>query len=113
MKPDTSNWQDDRSYDFFDTLSIEGLAWECLRRYQPYQDDYASLVEAGARTQPLPDDMQQRWGLRFPGEARSFGHPATGGVVMVKRSRRSFSDDASGFSAFRLEQPHRQLHCGA
>ncbi|MEZ5801964.1 MAG: DUF6499 domain-containing protein [Rhizobiaceae bacterium] len=48
MRPDTSNWRDDRSYDFFDTLPIEGLAWECLRRYRPYQDDYARLVDAGA-----------------------------------------------------------------
>ena len=69
MRPDTSNWRDDRSYDFFDTLPIEGLAWECLRRYRPYQDDYASLVDAGAETQPLPDDRQQRWGLRFPGRS--------------------------------------------
>ena len=47
MRHDTSDWRDDRSYDFFDTLPIEGLAWECLRRYQPYQDDYAGLVDAG------------------------------------------------------------------
>ncbi|RXF68973.1 transcriptional regulator domain-containing protein [Hansschlegelia zhihuaiae] len=84
MRPDTSNWRDDRSYDFFDTLPIEGLAWECLRRYQPYQADYASLLNARAETQPLPDAMQQRWGLRFPRKTRSFRHAATGGVVVVE-----------------------------
>ena len=45
MRPDTSNWRDDRSYDFLDALPIEGLAWECLRRHLPYQDHYATLVD--------------------------------------------------------------------
>ena len=48
MRPDTSDWRNDRCYDFFDTLPIEGLAWECLRRHIPYQKQYASLVDASA-----------------------------------------------------------------
>ena len=36
MRPDTSNWRDDRSYDFFDTLPIEGLACRIsMRRGTP------------------------------------------------------------------------------
>ncbi len=113
MRHDTSDWRDDRSYDFFDTLPIEGLAWECLRRYQPYQDDYAGLVDAGVETHPLPDDMQQRWGLRFPRKTKSFCHAATGGVVAVERPRRPLSDNPAEFSAFRFKQPHRQIRRGA
>ena len=112
MRPDTSNWRDDRSYDFFDTLPIEGLAWECLRRYRPYQDEYAGLVEVGAETQPLPDDRQRRWGLRFPRETRSFCPTATGGVVAAERSRRPLSDSAAELSAVQLKQPSRQVRCG-
>ena len=113
MRHDTSDWRDDRSYDFFDTLPIEGLAWECLRRYQPYQDDYAGLVDAGVETHPLPDDMQQRWGLRFPRKTKSFCHAATGGVVAVERPCRPLSGNPAEFSAFRFKQPHRQVRCGA
>ncbi|MFN5040039.1 MAG: transcriptional regulator domain-containing protein [Bradyrhizobium sp.] len=113
MRPDISNWRDDRSYDFFDTLPIEGLAWECLRRYQPYQSDYASLVDTGAGTRPLPDDMQQRWGLRFPRKTKSFRRAATGGVVVVERPRCPLSDNPAGLSPFRFKQPHREIHRGA
>ena len=112
MRPDTSNWRDDRSYDFFDTLPIEGLAWECLRRYRPYQDDYARLVDAGAETQPLPDDRQQRWGLRFPCKTRSFCPTATSGVVAAERSRRNLSDSTAELSAVQLKPPRRQVCCG-
>ena len=112
MRPDTSNWRDDRSYDFFDTLPIEGLAWECLRRYQPYQSEYASLIDAGAETQPLPDERQQRWGLRFPRKTKSFCLTATGGVVVTKRSRRTLSDNAPDLSAFRLKQSRRPVRRG-
>ncbi|MFG1193457.1 transcriptional regulator domain-containing protein, partial [Xanthobacter flavus] len=44
MKPDTSRWREDASYGYFDALSVEGLAWECLRRDEAYQDHYQSLV---------------------------------------------------------------------
>ncbi|MFG1193465.1 transcriptional regulator domain-containing protein, partial [Xanthobacter flavus] len=44
MKPDTSRWREDASYVYFDTLSVEGLAWECLRRDETYQEHYQSLV---------------------------------------------------------------------
>ena len=66
MRPNTSDWRNDRSYDFLDTLSTEGLAWECLRRRHPYQDQYANLVRARTETLPLPREQQRRWGLRFP-----------------------------------------------
>lgn len=32
MKPDTSRWRDQNQYEFYDDLSVEGVAWECLRR---------------------------------------------------------------------------------
>lgn len=69
MKPDISRWRDHRSYDFYDSLPPEGLAWECLRRDKPYQAYYRRLTNAGATDLPLPSHAEQRWGLRFPSTA--------------------------------------------
>ncbi|WP_051357372.1 transcriptional regulator domain-containing protein [Azorhizobium doebereinerae] len=65
MKPDTSRRRDDASYDYFDNLSVEGLAWECLRRDEAYQDHYLSLVITGAGAEPLLREVEQRWGSNF------------------------------------------------
>ncbi|WP_365832871.1 DUF6499 domain-containing protein [Brevundimonas sp.] len=65
MKPDTSQWRDRKSYDYFDALETEGLAWECLRRCVPYQQHYANLVIERLETAPLSLDAERRWGLRF------------------------------------------------
>lgn len=65
MKPDTSRWRDDNSYNFFDNLPVEGLAWECLRRSDSYQRFYLALLRLGTERQPFPPEEQKRWGLRF------------------------------------------------
>ncbi|MGO4557898.1 MULTISPECIES: transcriptional regulator domain-containing protein [Phyllobacteriaceae] len=70
MRPEASQWRDPDSYAFFDALSVEGLAWECLRRCEDYYRQYHELVSAGAEAAPLNLDAQRRWGLRFPGPAR-------------------------------------------
>ncbi|SDD06887.1 hypothetical protein SAMN05216337_100789 [Bradyrhizobium brasilense] len=68
MRPDTSEWRDRKSYDYFDALHIEGLAWECLRRSAQYQQHYAALVLERLETTALPLETEQHWGLRFPRE---------------------------------------------
>ena len=72
MKPDISRWRDHRSYDFYDSLPPEGLAWECLRRDKSYQAYYRRLTKAGAKDLPLPPDAEQCWGLRFRRESFAF-----------------------------------------
>lgn len=67
MKPDTSRWRERFNYDFFDDLPVEGLAWECLRRDEYYQSLYHNLVSAKVETEPLPQEAERRWGLRFRG----------------------------------------------
>ena len=69
MRPDTSDWRDDSRYDYFDSLPVEGLAWECLRRFVPYQELYSGLVNAATEAAPLPKDAEQLWGLRFRRQA--------------------------------------------
>ncbi|MER8646566.1 DUF6499 domain-containing protein [Mesorhizobium sp. M1252] len=69
MRPDTSHWRDNDSYDYFDTLPIEGLAWECLRRHEPYQRHYQALLTTRAEKAPFQPETQRLWGLRFPGQA--------------------------------------------
>lgn len=70
MKPDTSHWREQHSYDFFDDLTNEGLAWECLRRQEQYQRRYRALVADHADNSPLSLGDQRRWGLRFPRAAK-------------------------------------------
>ncbi|WP_457153660.1 transcriptional regulator domain-containing protein [Mesorhizobium sp. P5_C1] len=69
MRPDTSHWRDNASYDYFDTLPVEGLAWECLRRHEPYQRHYQALLTTRAEKAPFHLETQRLWGLRFPGQA--------------------------------------------
>ena len=113
MRPDTSDWRNDRSYDFLDALPIEGLAWECLRRHHPYQDQYATLVRARTETLPLPREQQQRWGLRFPGKTRSFRRATTGDLVAVERSSRGLAVGATKLPAHHLKCSRRQVRRGA
>lgn len=54
MMPDTSGWRERSRYDYLDDLSVEGLAWECLRRNEGYQTAYAELVAEGEEASPLP-----------------------------------------------------------
>ena len=81
MRPDTSHWRDGRRYEFFDTLSVEGLAWECLRRFERYQEHYGELVAMKAEDHPYSTDAQRHWGLRFPGSSEPFR--ASSGRPMV------------------------------
>jgi len=86
MKPNTSRWRDNNSYDFFDSLPIEGLAWECLRRSNSYQMYYQALAIAGTEKEPFALEAQWRWGLRFPGKARYVRVDARRSLVTPCRS---------------------------
>ncbi len=66
MKPDTSRWRDSRTYDYFDDLSVEGLAWECLRRDPSYQQAYRDLVGAERAAAPLPQRPNISGGCDVP-----------------------------------------------
>lgn len=74
MKPDTSRWRNRSSYDFFDRLSIEGLAWECLRRDEPYQEFYRGIVSRRSEMEPLRQEEERKWGLRFRRQTRPACH---------------------------------------
>jgi len=87
MRPDTRDWRDDSHYEYFDRLPVEGLAWECLRRYVPYQEHYSDLVNAAAQAAPLPQDAQQLWGLRFRGKAGIVRPGSKHTLVAVERFR--------------------------
>lgn len=67
MGPDTSKWRNVEAYDFYDAIPVEGIAWECLRRDLAYQARFSDLVKENAVRAPLREDVQRRWGLRFPG----------------------------------------------
>ncbi len=102
MKPDTSHWRNGETYGYFESLPVEGLAWECLRRYEPYQDDYRLIVRAKTETAPLPASSQMRWGLRFPGATQSFGNGSTDSLVSFGRSQRLDPRGDTRFSSVRL-----------
>lgn len=96
MRPDTSGWRERDRYDYFDGLSVEGLAWECLRRNEDYQRDYQQLVATSGQDDPLADAAQRRWGLRFRGEAGAL-RPGAGGLLDPRRrSRRAGAHRRAG-----------------
>lgn len=84
MRPDASNWRDRDRYDYLDGLSVEGLAWECLRRNEDYQREYRALVERDEQEQPMTDAALRRWGLRFRGKARAL-RPGARGLLDARR----------------------------
>ncbi len=97
MKPDTSRWRDQSQYEFYDALPVEGVAWECLRRNTAYQASFDYLVTQDAGHLPLSDDVQRRWGLRFPGRPPTFRARPTGRLVASCQSGRA---DARGYPGF-------------
>ncbi len=97
MKPDTSRWRDSHSYDFFDALPTEGLAWECLRRSEAYQQHYEALAGAGTETAPCRPEAELLWGLRFPGDTRPVRPGAGSSMVALRRPGRFDPDAGAGF----------------
>lgn len=111
MRPDTSNWRERLSYDFYDALSIEGLAWECLRRDEPYQLLYDSLVKVGSEAEPLPQDAERRWGLRFRSTAGTLRSRPAGTLVAQCQPGRGAAHTVSGsFAASVVPASPRHLH---
>lgn len=101
MKPDTSRWRDNTSYDYFDNLSVEGLAWECLRRDEAYQNHYQSIVTTGTDAEPLPQEVELRWGLRFRGTTLAHRCGADRPVDGARQPGRRASRPLSRFRARR------------
>ena len=74
MKPDTREWNKSSNYDPIDTMEVDGVAWEFLRRNRQYQADYKdSTLREPEPAERETDDIQsspengisQKWGLRF------------------------------------------------
>lgn len=84
MGPDTSKWRNQDSYDFYDELSVEGIAWECLRRDLDYQAHFADIVTQKAERAPFEEEAQHRWGLRFSGRPEAL-HPRPAGDLVTAR----------------------------
>lgn len=110
MKPDTSRWRDQNQYEFYDDLSVEGVAWECLRRNKVYQVGFDDIVAQGDGYLPFADGAQNRWGLRFPGEPRTFRTRSTRDLVTCRQSRHA---DTRGGARFSSAIPLRVIrrHC--
>lgn len=99
MKPDTSRWRDQEQYEFYDALPVEGVAWECLRRNASYQASFDDLVAQGAGHLPFADDVQNLWGLRFPGRPRLFRARPTGYLVACCQSGHADARGSARFSS--------------
>lgn len=65
MTPDASTWRSSAEYDHLDALTASDLAWECLRRNEAYDADFEALAGSDV-PKNMTDQIQQRWGLRFP-----------------------------------------------
>ena len=74
MKPDTREWNKPSNYDPIDTMEVNGVAWEFLRRNRQYQADYKdSTLREPEPAESETNDIQSspgngispKWGLRF------------------------------------------------
>ena len=92
MRPDTSRWRENTSYDLVDDLPPDGLAWEYLRRNGAYQQDFARHLEIKGLAEPLAADAETRWGLRFRGKAELFLLGSTYSLVPQCGHRRRHSN---------------------
>lgn len=108
MKPDTSQWRDRKSYDYFDALQTEGLAWECLRRSVPYQQHYAKLIIGNLEMAPLTLEAEQLWGLRFRRHSELVRVIARGFLVEQRKHRRSRAHDSSAVPVARSTSSSRR-----
>ncbi|WP_058634570.1 transcriptional regulator domain-containing protein [Aureimonas ureilytica] len=71
VKPDQSRWRDDSAYDYMETLIVEDLAWECLRRNSAYQSDFSKHLNQAGPGSDGEAAIAQHWGLRFRRPAKS------------------------------------------
>lgn len=92
MEPDLSGWRVSASYDYVDDLISPDIAWECLRRNRSYQRDYAALSQPTTDIQVLTEQVQHRWGLRFPGTSKSARHRAHGVLEAAGRHKYGLAD---------------------
>lgn len=95
MQPDISHWRSADRYDYMDALSVEGLAWECLRRNTGYQKDFARYLRSTGDKAQIDDAIASRWGLRFRRETEPAEHHPAGVVDRAGRSRRSSPDETA------------------
>ncbi|WP_449043496.1 transcriptional regulator domain-containing protein [Paracoccus versutus] len=87
MKPDLSKWRSSPSYDFVDEVASPDLAWEWLRRNENYQQDYRAVARQEAMDAPSILRFRNRWGLTFPGPARTVLRRYAGLLAAIPRSR--------------------------
>lgn len=99
MGPDTSKWWNHDSYDFFDELSVEGIAWECLRRDLDYQARFADIVTQKAERTPFEEEAQRRWGLRFSGRPKALNSQSARNLVTSRQSGHRASGRGTRFPA--------------
>ncbi|MFU0506382.1 transcriptional regulator domain-containing protein [Pseudaminobacter sp. NGMCC 1.201702] len=66
MTPDTKEWRSSSTYDYWNNADVDALAWECLRRNQKYQEDFADIVRTPVNAEIKAEEIGNRWGLRFP-----------------------------------------------
>lgn len=98
MRPDTSCWRENATYDVVDDLPPDGLAWEYLRRNGAYQQDFARHLEIKGLAEPLAADAETRWGLRFRGKAEPFLLGSTHSLVSQRGYGRRHSSDSARLS---------------
>jgi hypothetical protein len=72
MVPESSMWHEASGYQYFDTLTLEDVAWEALRRNRAYQSDFQTLYPCSNFEQRQAEICSQ-WGLRFRSLPKAIG----------------------------------------
>ena len=94
------NWRNESDYDYFDTLDLGGLAWECVRRNARYRAAFPAMSRRSALT----------WGLRFPCRSSARREQCDGALDARGGSgRRDRHHRASGRSTHRQYRPAQRI----
>ena len=58
------DWRSSAAYDRAQDAELTGLAWECLRRNESFEQDHQNAPSQDA---PVTEEFRTRWGLCFRG----------------------------------------------
>lgn len=60
------NWRSSAAYQYTESITAAGFAWEYLRRDDDYHRDFDSITRIEDPPTERLDEFSERWGLRFP-----------------------------------------------
>lgn len=94
MSSPGGDWRNGLTYEYFDDLGPEQIAFEFLRRNPDYAAEFAQVSQQPPEEEPPP--TLAHWGLRFRGRSTA---PSRSGGCPLDRARKSQDGNPGCFTA--------------